>query len=184
MDDDSAAPAISLLMLAAAISWAIHAGWFYQTGSQWFDACWRAKHSTSGPQTPDEAVSWGKCKYTTEKSLFDAGFVFAGNPAYAVTPELKAVVNACPSNYSDIPMSGPQFLAVDMAEEQGGPNILDKFLPASLLIVRAFKTKWPECPAVRLANGFPKIVEVRGSFQWAAPCKPCEAEQAAIKDLR
>src|SRR5882672_9724914 len=111
------------LALAAAYS-----GWLYQTGQQWFENCWQAQHSPEGPKTPRQAVSWGTCEQTTKRALFNAGFVFAGNPQFAVTPELKALVQACPSNYSDVPIGGPHLIAVDLVVQRGGPDLLDRFM--------------------------------------------------------
>lgn len=170
---------LGLLIVAGALAWAAHSGIFYQTGKEWFDTCWTAQHSKDGPKTPEEAAAWGKCNFTTNKSLFDAGFAYSGNPEYAVTPQLKAMVKACPSNYSDIPLDGIDRLAVRMVEQHGGATFVDGFLPASSLIVKTFETRWPDCPAVRSANGFPKLVEKDGDFGWETPCQPCQAEQAA-----
>lgn len=180
MSQKSSVSSMYLVVFIALVSWLAYSGLFYQTGKQWFDSCWQAQNSKEGPKTPDEAASRGKCKYIAEKSLFESGFIFSGNPEHAVTPELKEIVAACPSNYSDIPFGGPQILAVDMVESHGGAEILDSFLPASHLIVGAFKSRWPNCPSARERGGFPKIVERNGVFEWEAPCKPCEAEQTAI----
>ena len=180
MDTKSDGSAVGILILVGLLAWAAHSGWFYQTGQQWFDTCWSAQNLTDGPKTPEEALARGQCKYNAEKALFAAGFVFSGNPEFSVTPELKATSDACPSNYKDVPIAGPQILVVNMIQERGGVDRLDSFLPASRLIVRTFESRWPSCPAVREANGFPKIVEKNGEFDWATKCKPCEAEQTAI----
>ena len=74
-------------------------------------------------------------------------------------------------------------LAVDLAVHQGGPTVFDRFTPANRLIVRTFTAKWPNCPAARAANGFPRIVERNGKFEFEEPCKPCEAEPPRNAEL-
>ena len=178
MKDESV---FGFLLVVAALSAALaYFGVFYQTGSQWFQSCWTAQHSNRAPTSPEESISWAQCGEVTQRALFDAGFIFAGNPTYAVTPELKAIVEACPSNYSDIPLSGSQVLAVDFIEKSGGPELLDKFTPPDQMIVRAFKSRWPNCQAVRLANNIPKLIKQGSDWVFEAPCKPCEAEKNAI----
>lgn len=173
-------PSFSLWIIGAAVLAALaYNGIFYQTGKQWYDTCWSAKHSKDGPKSADEAAAWGKCEYVARKALFDKGFIFSGNPDNAVTPALKEVVESCPSNYSDIPLSGVDTLAIDLIEQQGGASFWDKFLPANNLINHVFLAKWPNCPVTRSKWGFPKIVEKNGSFDWESECKPCEAERNA-----
>ncbi|KVT57850.1 hypothetical protein [Burkholderia ubonensis] len=173
--------ALGMVLIAGVVAWGLHAGWFYQTGQQWFDSCWASINSKNPPATAAEATAWMQCEPQTKKALFNAGYVFGGNPEYAVTPELKAVEAACPSNYSDIPMSGVQVMAIDLLTRDGGPRWLDKFMPPDQMIVRAFNKRWPNCSAARAANGFPTIVQkADGTFGWSGPCKPCEAENAAM----
>ncbi len=171
-------------ILAAAIAWMAHAGVFYQTGTQWFQSCWIAKHEKRSPATPDESIAWAKCEPTTQRAVFNAGFVLSGNPEYAVTPELKALGNACPSLYRDIPIAGMNYLAVNMVEESGGPTVVDSFTPPDAMIKTAFMSKWPNCPSVAKANGFPRAVYRGDAWEFESPCKPCEAEKKAIEASR
>ena len=114
-----------------------------------------------------------------KRALFEAGYIFSGDPEYAVTPELKAVSRSCPSNFSNIPIGGVQLLALDMIEQDGGTTFVDRFMKPDSMIVRTFNKKWPNCSAARLANGFPKIVMNNGEWKFEAPCTPCEAEEKA-----
>ena len=41
-----------------AFGWMIHAGVFFQTGSQWFQSCWNEKHEQRMPATPEESIAW------------------------------------------------------------------------------------------------------------------------------
>ena len=168
-----------------AFGWMIHAGVFFQTGSQWFQSCWNEKHEQRMPATPEESIAWAKCEPVVERAVFGAGFVPSGNPAYATTRELKAISNACPNNYSDIPLfGGMKRLAVDLVEKTGGPTLIERFTPPDAMIERAFKSKWPNCPSEAKANGFPKIV-LRGEvWEFESTCKPCEAEKEAAEALQ
>ncbi|MFM0513622.1 hypothetical protein [Paraburkholderia sp. RL17-373-BIF-A] len=94
-----------VIVLAIAV-WGLNAGWFYQTGQQWFDTCWQSINSKNPPATSAESTAWEQCGPRIQKALYDAGYVFGGNPEYAVTPELKAVDAACPNSFTEIPMSG------------------------------------------------------------------------------
>lgn len=156
--------------------------YFYQTGQQWFESCWSYTKSTDHtPKSPAEESAWQQCEPEIRRALFDAGYIFGGNPDYAVTPELKAVEAACPNGWSEIPMSGVNVMAIDLITRDGGPQFLDKFLPPDRMIVRTFNKRYPNCNAERAKNGFPKIVPKGDDFDWSEPSKPCEAEKAAMK---
>ena len=177
MIDEIAPGFFVLAALGAALA---YFGVFYQTGDQWFQSCWPAQHANRAPTSPEESIAWAQCSEVTQRALFNSGFIFAGNPEHAVTPELKAVVSACPSNYSDIPLGGAHILAVDFIEKDGGPRLFDKFTPPDQMIVRVFKSRWPNCQAVRLANNIPKLVKQGEGWGFESPCKPCEAEKKAM----
>jgi hypothetical protein len=168
------------VIIAGAVVWFLQSGIPYQTGQQWFYSCWASQHSRHPPINSNEAKAWARCTYVAKKALFDAGFVFSGNPKYAVTPSLKAIHNACPSNYSDIPIGGVDILAVSLIQQTAGDTFIDRFIPPDSMIVRAFKSKWPNCPSVRLTAGFPKIVEKNGEWVYETRCVPCEAEKKAM----
>ncbi|MGE6497919.1 hypothetical protein [Cupriavidus metallidurans] len=181
MSNSSDSSGVIVVIVLAVAAWGVNAGWFYQTGQQWFDTCWASINLKKPAATAAEATAWQQCRPQTEKALYDAGYVFGGNPEYAVTPELKAVSAACPNNFTEIPMSGVQVMAIDLLQKDGGPRWIDKFLPPDQMIVRTFNKVWPNCSAARAANGFPKILQkTDGAFEWSEPCKPCEAEKAAM----
>lgn len=167
------------LILGIILAWVVHAGVFFQTGHQWFEACWAAQNAHRSAQSPEEAIAWAQCGPVAQRALYDAGYVFPGNPEYAVTPALKALANACPSSYTTIPLSGVQLLAVEFIQQDGGPTLIDRFTPPDAMILRAFDKRWPNCRSVRIANGFPPIVMRKGEWGFETPCKPCEAEQKA-----
>ncbi|MCO8590314.1 hypothetical protein [Burkholderia multivorans] len=160
------------------MGWTLQKGWFYETGAQWFDSCWAQVHANGrSASTPEEAVTWAQCEPIAQKAVYGAGYIFSGLPEKATTPQLKAIGTACPSNWTDMPLGGMGVLAVDLVEKQGGPQLLDRFLPANHLIVHAFEKQWPQCPSVRVSNGFPKVVQqADGAWKFESHCIPCEAE--------
>jgi hypothetical protein len=161
---------------------ALYAGLFYQTGQQWFDACWaKANANGQSAKSPEEAIAWAQCEETTNRALFNAGYTFSGNPEYAVTPALKLIVASCPSNFNDIPIGGVDLLAVSLVQSGGGPRLADRFLPPDHMILRAFNAKWPTCIDARDRTGIPKIVKQQnGEWAFASRCEPCEAEKKAM----
>jgi hypothetical protein len=82
---------------------------------------------------------------------------------------------------SDVPLAGIWALAVQMIQDSGGTTLTDKFLPARATIVRVFTAKWPNCARTATANGFPKLVKRKGSWEFDTECKPCMAEKQAMK---
>lgn len=162
----------------------LRSGLVYQTGSQWFDACWQNLHGTSqAAATPQQAIDQARCEPAFEKAVFGRGFVFAGKRENAVTPELIAFHGACPSLWSDVPLAGGYALAVDRIVQSGGPRIVDHLLPPTQLIARAMEEKWPLCSEVRERSGIPRLVWSDTMWSFEAPCKPCEDEKRAAERL-
>ena len=160
--------------------WVLQSGILFQTGYQWHQACWLAQNSGNrSPQTAEEATAWAQCAPVARRALFEAGYLFSGNPEYAVTPALKALTQACPSSYSEIPVGGVHLLVVKMLQNAGGPNLLDRFMPVDSMIVRTFNSRWPDCNLERTRNGFPRIVMKNREWGWETPCKTCEPEITA-----
>jgi hypothetical protein len=171
-------------LVAAVVIGAIlsHQGVFYQTGSQFYRTCWERLHSKpdSKPDTPEQAAAWATCQLVAESAFSKEGFLFSGNPELAVTPQLTAVYHACPSQWSDMFPEDLWRVAVQVIQDNGGPRLPDKFLPAASAVTRAFSTKWPSCVATARKNGFPRIVMRNGSWDFEEKCVPCEAGQEAI----
>jgi hypothetical protein len=173
--------AFALIVIAIGLG-LCYGGVFYQTGAQFYEACWQKAHANNRePDSPEQAARWATCGGTTDDALFNAGFIFSGNPVFAVTPQLKAVDAACPSNYSDLPMDGAWYLAVKMIQDSGGPVLLDRITPARSAIVRVFESKWPRCAATATANGFPKLVKRNGNWEFATTCVPCKPQEQAVE---
>jgi hypothetical protein len=170
-------PVIVIAMLVA-LAWSVQAGWFYQTGSQWFETCWSAKSSKDEPTTFAESFARKQCQPVADRAIYGAGFIYSGMAERAVTPELQAIQRACPSQWSDVAWAGAHFTVLKMLEDNGGPDFIDRFLPAERTVARVFLKRWPDCPRVREENGFPKIVkQPDGEWGFATPCRPCEAER-------
>ena len=169
----------SVIFAAVVLGWMVHAGVFFQTGSQWFQSCWTEQNAKRKPATAEESINWAKCEKVTLRAVFGAGFVPAGNPV--TTPETKALADACPRNWYDIPIGGFKYLAVRLIEDTGGPTLIEQFTPPDAMIERAFQSKWPDCQSVVKAHGFPKIIFRDGDWEFEFPCKPCEADDKARK---
>jgi len=173
---------LSVLIIAAVAVYLCNRGTFYQTGAQFYSTCWQRLHVNGREATSaEQAVQWATCDATAMTAVYRHGFVFAGDPHYAVTPQLKAVGAACPSLYSDVSRAGIWALAVQMIHDSGGPTLTDRFLPARAAVVRVFSARWPRCAATATANGFPKVVQRNGTWDFATECMPCKAESQGMK---
>jgi len=173
----------SVLIITAVAGWLCYSGAFYQTGAQFYSRCWqRMQVSGREANSPEQAAQWATCDEMAKTAVYRHGFVFAGKRDYAVTPQLKAVRAACPSMDGDVPRTGIWALAVQMIQDSGGTTLTDKFLPARAAIVRVFIAKWPNCAKAAKANGFPKLVKRKGSWEFDTECMPCLAEKQAIKE--
>jgi hypothetical protein len=173
---------LSVPIITAVAAYLCYRGAFYQTGAQFYSSCWqRMQANGRDANSAEQAAEWAMCDETTKTAVYRHGFVFAGNPRYAVTPQLKTVQAACPSSYSDVPRAGIWALAVRMIQQGGGTTLADKFLPARATVVRVFSSKWPNCVATATENGFPKVVKRHGTWDFVTECMPCKAEDEAIK---
>jgi len=170
---------LSVLIVAIAIGWMVYAGAFFQTGAQWFQSCWVEQNEERKPATPDESIAWSQCESVAQRAVFGSGFVTSGRSEHATTPETKALANACPGSWSDVPIGGFKYLAVQFIEKTGGPMLIDKFTPPDAMIERVFKSKWPNCQATVKANNFPKIILRGETWEFESPCKPCETDAKA-----
>ena len=153
---------------------------FYQTGQDWFETCWKVANTKDAkPTTSDEAVKWAKCDGTANEAVYGAGFVMAGRPLEGVPETIKAVYAACPSAWSDLSIfSGEYRMAVSLIEKNGGPAVLDRFLPATYIIEYAYRSRWPDCSKRRQEAGYPKIVRKSdGAWGFDGECEPCKVER-------
>jgi hypothetical protein len=173
---------LSVLIITAVAGWLCYRGTFYQTGAQFYASCGQRMHANGHEaNSPEQAAQWATCDETAKTAVYRHGFVFGGSPDYAVTPQLQAVRAACPSMYGDVPLTGIWALAVQMIQDSGGATLTDEFLPARATIVRVFTAKWPDCARTATANGFPKLVKRKGTWEFDTLCAPCVAEKQAIK---
>lgn len=165
------------VVLVGAVSLAVflcNQGAFYQTGAQYYDTCWQKAHAgDKEANSPQQAAAWATCDDTANEAIYTAGFVFAGDDEHSITPAFRAVQNACPTAAID-----PEY-AVGLIQDSGGPRLLDHFVPASVIIRRVFRAKWPTCTSVVAANGLPGLVKRNDEWIWEKPCLPCQAEEKA-----
>lgn len=172
-------PILLAILAAAALA---YSGVFYDTGQQYDETCWAKKAKANEKpldleepkaSSPSQAIMWAKCEVETQRAVYRGGLIFAGR-ADDSDREAVALVKACPSSWSDVPMGGAYYLTVDLIEQQGGPRLADRFLPARRMIERVWKTRWPRCDSERRRQGYPQIVESsQGNFQWARSCPKC-----------
>ena len=166
---------VAVVAVVAAIAWMTHAGIFYQTGTQWFQACWAQRNANRPPGTLDEKLAWAKCEPMPQRVAYTAGYEFP-DAAPAVTAELEAVKNACPRRYL-----GFQFrnFVIDIIERDEGTTVFDGFIPAETMVLNKLSSKWPNCPSVARASGFPMIVWHQDGWHRDYPCEPCKVEEIA-----
>lgn len=173
--------------VVSAVGYLAHSGTFFITGAQWYEACWEQSRASAGftiPVAPDPQtdIVWASCEPTAWRGVAAAGVMFAPRAFDELDTVAIALDAACPSVWSDLPVGGVYFLAVNVVRDQGGPSLLDGFLPAVALVARTFEAEWPECDAERQRQGFPRL-EVRsdGSLGLAGPCPVCEAREARAR---
>ncbi len=173
---------MSFLFVVAAIvcGYLAFNGTFYTTGTQYYEACWEKLSKTEGlaepkPSNPYQAVMWGNCEMITQRAVYSEGIVFAVMPKDQTGVEAANLNKVCPNTWTDVPMGGLYILFIQQIQSTGGPQILDKFMPAGVIIGRIAKQRWPLCSAARQQQGYPKIVEKGpGEFGWERPCLKCK----------
>lgn len=159
--------------LVALAGWLVQEGAFYQTGNNWFEACWTKMNANRKPATPQESVAWNQCELKIDRTLYEAGYIFVRFSGE--TPASRAIGAACPS-VSNFPPMDLDYFVVREVEHLGGPLLSDRFFSAERMIRRVFAVRWPNCPAVREANGYPKLVMRGGAWEFESKCVPCEEE--------
>jgi hypothetical protein len=118
------------------------------------EACWerRAKEKKSADfkeaeaDNPTQAALWASCTPIMAESMDNAGFAIGSSAANAQA-DAKALASVCPDRFTQMPVI-PSFwytVAVDAIENNGGPSLIDRVAPATWLIERAMKARWPRC---------------------------------------
>jgi hypothetical protein len=143
-------PTKTALLTVAVLAFTTVTAYGYETGSQYYEACWelssqvKARHLSDPdpvPKSPEQEALWNSCAPLTFTALIEAGFAFANHN------EAGNLLGFCPDRSSDMPNFLPSIYLVTVAEitRIGGPNLSDRVLPASRLIQRAWTTRWPRC---------------------------------------
>lgn len=142
-------------------------GAFGQTGSDYFRECWAMSVAVEAQKRRDpvaatagQAVAWASCDDATREAIFTRGFVFAG--AW-LKPEDRAVYEACPTPLS-FPADAAYARTIQLVIDSGGPQLLDRFLPADHMIGRVWIDRWPRCSIEREKRGIPKICRTAQGF--------------------
>ena len=147
---------MGILLLIGLIGFAIHQGWFFVTGAQFYKSCWeqraamdaRASGDFKEPKAgnPQQASLWAQCAPITFSGMVQAGMELGSSDASA-SEERQKLAAFCPDLDRDLPL----FLeliytrAVDWVQAIGGPSLIDSFIPAEWLVARAATARWPNC---------------------------------------
>jgi hypothetical protein len=130
---------------------AAYFGAFYTTGSQYYEACWERRAQETGfsnaqAKTPGQAVVWASCNPIVLEAFDSAGFVL-GSSAEGAPSEAKALAKLCPDRFTEIPIDIDRLYGrvIDIIEKTGGPSFIDRVAPASWLVERSLKARWPRC---------------------------------------
>jgi hypothetical protein len=122
----------SIVMVAAGV-WLAATGNLYQTGAQWFDACWSLRSAVlsegQAAIAPDAttAAAWHTCQPVAEEAFIATG-VQQASPGEVAPGALKIT---CRSRASEVPITRLDFVVVKIIEGDGGPGFFDRVLPAS-----------------------------------------------------
>jgi hypothetical protein len=145
--------AVLLILLVAVAAWAAREGFFYTTGSQFYEGCWqrqveekKAALGDAQARGPKEAALWASCTPLVAQAMDDVGFVL-GSSAENAPADAKALAADCPDRYKDLPVFMDRLYTrvVEIIEKTGGPALIDQFTPADWLIKRAVNQRWPNC---------------------------------------
>jgi hypothetical protein len=157
---------IVLLLVGIGAGVAAYKGMFYVTGSQYYEACWERRAEEKKRQdfkeaegnNPSQAVLWASCTPIMADSMDKAGFAIGSSAANAPA-DAKALASDCPDAFAEMPAIPTYWylVAVDVIEKNGGPTLIDRVAPASWLIERAVKARWPRC----IAAARPYIAKAR-----------------------
>ena len=157
MGETSVGALVGLLLVIGigAAGVAAYKGMFYVTGSQYYEDCWerRAKENKKEnvnknveADNASQAALWASCTPIMAESMDKVGFAI-GSSAPEAPADAKALASACPDGYKEMP-TFPQYwyrVAVETIEKTGGPTLIDRVAPASWLIERSMKARWPRC---------------------------------------
>jgi hypothetical protein len=146
---------VILLLIGSAVAGAAaYHGVFYVTGSQFYEGCWErgAKEKEIGgfkdaqAGNPGQAVIWASCFPIVAEVMDKAGFAL-GSSRPDAPANAKALAGPCPDRQTEIPLLIDRIwiVVIDAIEKSGGPSLIDRVAPASWVIERALKARWPHC---------------------------------------
>lgn len=159
-------------------------GALYQNGQQWYEQCWYLYNSRKGinqsdPSSPEQAAAWSRCEPVAEAAIYEQGIIFASSYDIKKDDKNAPLLEACPDSWTEMPVGGIYIWFVKGIEQSGGVSLLNKLLPASLMLADMAEMQWPNCNTVRRKLGFPRIVKKnRGSereWGWESKCVPCQS---------
>ena len=144
-----------ILLLMGSAGAAAAEGALYVTGSQYYEGCWQRRAKEKATESnfkdveadnPSQAALWASCTRIVAETMDKIGFAIGSSRADAIA-EAKVLAASCPDRYTEIPVLIDRLyiVVIDAIEKLGGPSTVESYAPASWVIERALKARWPKC---------------------------------------
>ena len=159
-------------------------GYLYTNGKTYYETCYeykveQEKSAWSEPKTTDpyKAAAWKNCELISRQAIFDKGIILSELGKYR---DDIILASACPSYLEDMPIAGTYIFTVKLIENAGGPTLLQKYLPASMMISDLYERRWPNCISTRKRLGYSRMTAMSdGSYEFLEKCDDCSDPKTA-----
>ncbi|MEB2319693.1 MAG: hypothetical protein OZ935_13670 [Pseudomonadota bacterium] len=150
---------IALALLSLLI--ALPSASFGMTGKEWYEACSELEVATPEQRanaSPERKVKYRMCQIEASRAFCDIGFEGDLGDVYAEMTESQKeqfnnkIMQACPTVWS-MPGNRPHVAIVRELEKNGGPGLIEGWLPASRMLREALRRRWPSCEALKSRYG-------------------------------
>lgn len=122
---------------------------FCMTGKEWYEACSELLVATPEQRknaAPEKKVKYRACQIEANRAWCDSNL--EGDVTGLGELQKKQLSQACPTLWS-MPFGGPFVVIVVELEKNGGPALVEKWLPASHMLKEALRRRWPACSQAR-----------------------------------
>lgn len=145
-----------------------HTQAYAMSGGEWYTACSELLVSSPeqiGSAPPEKKVKYRACVIEAHRAWCALNLEGDRNRISEAWSKDKrdqielSYSAVCPTLWNS-PIAGPFVRAVKLIERKGGPNFLERWLPANSMLKDAFLSKYPNCQAERARLGF--IAEENG----------------------
>jgi hypothetical protein len=143
VSDAAGTNATFTLVVLALVGVLAYRGVFYTTGRIYYEGCYeKSQLNEYEPKTPDpyKAALWATCEPIARAALD------ASSMRTARDDSADRDFKGCPNFFSEVPIGGIYILIVGRIAKTGGPGVEDYFLPANVMVLRALRATWPNCP--------------------------------------